>query len=77
MVSSEERAHWSGEHLVHDIDTFIGTNLGIDANMSCGRMVPHVTKRIDAAQPNFAPLEERYNFHNYVLEGRAAAQADE
>ena len=50
-------AHWSGEYLVYDLDTFIGTYLGIGAHTSWGHMAPHVTMRVDVTQPDLFPVK--------------------
>ena len=69
-------AHWSGEHLVHDIDTFVGADLGVDATAAWGHMVHHVTRRSDVTQPDFFPLNERCVCRTYMLEGRGTVCAD-
>ena len=49
-------ARWTGEYLVFDLDSFVGSNLGVDANANWGHMVPHITKHIEVTMPDFFPL---------------------
>ena len=66
---------WNGEYLVCSLDNFIGACLRWDAESTAFNLSVHITKKVvfDHKELRF-PLQERYNWWNYTIQGREKAK---
>ena len=51
----KQGCHWSGEHLIHDLDVFLNRDLGVSADVNWGRIAPQVTKQSGMIRVHYVP----------------------